>query len=58
MNFDEIRCLMLFFFFFQDWLPSPGAQCRFIFDGEVVKETDTPVGLDLEEGDQIEVHYL
>jgi hypothetical protein len=41
----------------QGWLPSANSVCRFIFDGEVVKETDTPANLDLENEDQIEVQY-
>lgn len=29
-----------------------------MFDGEVVKETDTPASLDLENEDQLEVRYI
>ena len=30
-------------------------QCRFIFDGERVKDDDTPDGLEMENGDEIDV---
>ena len=29
--------------------------CRFIFDGERIKETDTPTSLEMENGDEIDV---
>ena len=30
-------------------------QCRFIFDGERIKEDDTPENLEMENGDEIDV---
>jgi hypothetical protein len=42
----------------QGWLPTSKSECRFIFDGEVVKETDTAASLDLEDEDQFEVRYI
>ena len=30
-------------------------QCRFIFDGERIKDDDTPDGLEMENGDEIDV---
>ena len=30
-------------------------QCRFIFDGERLKDDDTPDGLEMENGDEIDV---
>ena len=32
-----------------------GNTCRFIFDGERIKDTDTPQILDMDNGDEIDV---
>lgn len=30
-------------------------QCRFIFDGEILKETDTPRSLNMDDGDIVDI---
>ena len=36
----------------------PGTFINFIFDGKKIHDDDTPKGLELEEGDAIEVHKV
>lgn len=31
------------------------AQCRFLFDGEILKETDTPESLEMDSDDLVEI---